>query len=149
MMYPPLSSHFSLHALRLWLNNAGYITLWDISQWAGNNWLRWRLPPIPPEMTPARDLLLSLLNGKAPLRVGKKDARGWGATPGLHTIAQGYKSLQDRPNVPPDPTVWKGLWNFKSMRKVDSFCWLLCHRGILTADRLNKKGFQGPSRCHL
>ena len=47
----------------------------------------WRLPPVPPELSQARDLLLSLLNGMAPLRVGKKDVRGWGAAPGLYTVA--------------------------------------------------------------
>ena len=88
MMHPPLSSHCSLHALRLWLDNAGCITLWDISQWEGRNWLRWRLPFVPPELSQARDLLLSFLNGMAPLRMGKKDARGWGAAPGLYTVAQ-------------------------------------------------------------
>ena len=128
MMHPPLSSHCSLQALRLWLDNAECTTLWDISQWAGRQWQRWRLPPVPPALSQARDLFLSLLNGMAPLRVGKKDARGWGAAPGLYTVAQGYKCLHDRPNVPPNPAVWNGIWNRKTMPKVDSFCWLLCHK---------------------
>eukprot|EP00253_Pinus_taeda_P008467 PITA_08467 len=100
----------------------GCSTLWDISQWEGRIWLRWRLPPVPPDLSQARDLLITLLNGMAPLRVGNKDARGWGAAPGLYTVAQGYKSLHDHPYVPPNPIVWNEIWNCKSMPKIDSFC---------------------------
>eukprot|EP00253_Pinus_taeda_P019716 PITA_19716 len=132
-----------------WIPGNGCVSLWDISLWAGSNWLRWRLSPVPPELIQECDLLLTLLNGKAPLRVGRKDAHGWGAAPRLYTVAQGYKSLHDRPHVPPDPIVWKGLWTYKTMPKIDSFRSLLCHKGILTEDRLKKKGFQGPSRCRL
>lgn len=144
MMHPTLLSYSSLHVLRPWLERAGCIFLWEISLWAGNNWLRWSLPLVPPELNQECDLLLTLLNGKAPLRVGKKDARDWGAAPGFYTVAQGYKSLQECPHVPPDLAVWKGLWNYKSIPKVDSFCWLLCHKGILTEDRLKKKDFKVP-----
>lgn len=141
MMHPPLSSYSSLQVLRPWLERAGCVSLWDILLWAGNNWIWWRLLPVPLDLIQEHDLLLTLLNGKAPLRVGRKDAHGWGPTPGLYIVAQGYKSLQDCPHVPPDPAMWKGLWTYKTMPKVDSFCWLLCHKGILTEDRLKKKGF--------
>eukprot|EP00253_Pinus_taeda_P017653 PITA_17653 len=136
MMNPPLSSLSSLHPMCLWMNNAGCNSLWDISQWEGRSWLRWRLPPIPPELTQARDQFLVSLNGMAPLSMGKKDARGWGAAPGLYTVAQGYKSMQMRPHVPPNLAVWNDIWNVKTTPKVDAFCWLLCHSAILTTDRL-------------
>eukprot|EP00253_Pinus_taeda_P013197 PITA_13197 len=81
--------------------------------------------------------------------VWKADIRGWGPTPRSYTVSQGYRQLSRHPNVPPDPKPWQGIWSQTTFPKIDSFCWLLCYHRILTEDRLQKRGFIGPSRCSL
>jgi len=51
--------------------------------------------------------------------------------------------------VPSSPVVWKYIWSFKSLPKVDHFAWLLAHNSVLTAEALRWKGWEGPSRCPL
>lgn len=85
----------------------------------------------------------------APIHANRKDARGWGKSRSAYTVKQGYSKFLERPHVPPNPAPWAGIWNFPSIPKIDHFCWILCHQKILTEDRLQKRGFNGPSRCIL
>ena len=92
---------------------------------------------------------LARLNGKAPINSRKSDTRGWGSTPGHYTVSQGYSQLISHPHVPSHPEPWNGIWSQTSILKIDTFCWLLCHKRILIDDRLQKRGYLGPSRCSL
>jgi hypothetical protein len=44
---------------------------------------------------------------------------------------------------------WDKLWNIPQWPKIKIFQWLILHNRILTWDNLRKRGFTGPSRCHL
>jgi hypothetical protein len=49
-----------------------------------------------------------------------------------------------------DPTQqWDKLWNNPHWPKIKIFQWLILHNRILTWENLRKRGFIGPSRCHL
>ena len=45
--------------------------------------------------------------------------------------------------------VWKELWQTPHWMKIKLFIWLVHQRKILTWGNLQKKGFIGPSKCHL
>jgi hypothetical protein len=44
---------------------------------------------------------------------------------------------------------WDKLWNNPQWPKIKNFKWLVLHNRILTWENLRKRGFIGPSRCHL
>jgi hypothetical protein len=147
MNNPPLSEIRSLHALRAWMSNPGFNTLWDISCWDDCNWLSWRKLQVPMGPKLDCDTLFAHLKGMAPIHARRQEKRGWGSHLGCYSVAQGYTKLLEQPHVPPNPVTWKGLWRHKTIPKINFFCWLMCHNRILTKDRLNKRGFHGPSRC--
>lgn len=145
----PLADDRSLTLLKYWMYRAGYITLWDISNWENGNWHSWINFEVPQVLSNEYATLIELLNGKAPLNNKKLDSRGWGPILGQYSVSQGYRQILEHPHVPPDPKPWQGVWSQHSIPKIDYFCWLLCHQRILTDDRLKKRGYLGPSRCAL
>jgi hypothetical protein len=60
--------------------------------------------------------------------------------------ARHYIAGQDQEN--PEPH-WERLWNYPQWTKIKMFKWLILHKKILTWENLTKRGFNGPSRCHL
>jgi ribonuclease HI len=49
-----------------------------------------------------------------------------------------------------DPTQqWGKIWGSPQWPKIKMFKWLVLHNQILTWENLRKRGFIGPSRCHL
>lgn len=94
-------------------------------------------------------MLLQKLQGISPISAGKKDKRGWGPSSGRYSACVGYSAILAIPWVAADPLLWKTLWKFPSLPKVDFFCWSLLHNSILTFDNLKKRGWAGPSRCPL
>jgi hypothetical protein len=44
---------------------------------------------------------------------------------------------------------WDKLWNSPDWPKIKIFQWLILHNQILTWEKLKKRGFTSPSRCHL
>jgi hypothetical protein len=60
--------------------------------------------------------------------------------------AQYYIAGQDQE----DPMQqWKKIWKSPQWPKIKMFKWLVIHNRILTWENLRKRGFIGPSRCHL
>ena len=149
MDHDPIGDCLSLNSLRRWLSAAGKSTLWDISTWAGTHWTGWDFLDVPPELLQDCKIFHSKLNGIAPTHRCKRDSRGWGTLVAGYTVAQGYAMLILRPHVPPDLAPWAAIWRLHSLPKIDMFCWILCHKKILTDDKLQKHGFYGSSRCPL
>jgi len=89
------------------------------------------------------------LHGKSPVAKHLNDVRGWGSKSGHYSVAEGYRIIKAIPHVPRNPAVWKYIWSFKSLPKVDHFAWTLAHNSALTADVLRRKGWEGPSHCPL
>eukprot|EP00253_Pinus_taeda_P013310 PITA_13310 len=84
-----------------------------------------------------------------PRRQERRKTLGKNEKRASYTVKQGYSICLERPHVPPNPAPWVGIWNFPSIPKINHFCWILCHQKIITEDRLQKRGFNGPSRCIL
>eukprot|EP00253_Pinus_taeda_P006650 PITA_06650 len=112
-------------------------------------WAGWSLPELPPDLHQEAAHLIVLLNGIARVRINRKDRRGWGDQSIGYTVTQGYACLNAVPNAPIDPAPWKAVWGNRTLPKIDIFCWTLCHKKILTEDKLQSRGFCGPSRCSL
>jgi hypothetical protein len=44
---------------------------------------------------------------------------------------------------------WEKLWNNPHWPKIKVFQWIILHNRILMWENLKKRGFIGPSTCHL
>jgi hypothetical protein len=79
-------------------------SIWDISIWGNDErktWLMWETANLPPKLEEEWKTLKYCLQGKSPLKKGKKDKRGWGDTFwNLH-----YNSkVSTHNNSPPHPS---------------------------------------------
>jgi hypothetical protein len=86
-----------------------------------------------------KNRLLSSLQVYAPIAATAKDMRGWGSKSGLYSSTQSYSLYGEVPNVPPNLVVWKHIWHFKSLPKIDIFVWTLTRGSILSGENLEKK----------
>lgn len=48
-----------------------------------------------------------------------------------------------------ESTEWKIIWDGKWRPKIALFAWLVGKERILTWDKIQKRGFLGPSKCSL
>lgn len=149
MNRPPIPKSSLKKELKAWMEEVNLKTLWDISSWHRDNWVGWKTPNVLVECLPDYAMLLQMLHGAAPIHARREDTRGWGTQQTVYSVSQSYAKISKRPHLPPNPTAWKGIWNFPTIPKMDFFFWLLCHQKILTEDRLLKRGFHSPSRCVL
>lgn len=145
----PIGDCPNVSALKNWMTATGKNKPRDITTWSGMQWVGWKLLDLPSGLQQEANHLRGLLNGIVPLHSRKKDRRGWGDRSARYSVAQAYAQLNSTPNVPPDPALWKAIWEITSLPKIDFFCWILCHRKILTEDKLQRRGYYGPSRCSL
>lgn len=78
-----------------------------------------------------------------------KDILRWGnSMKGLFTTKEAYY-LTDTQNRGEGNLDWKIIWESNWWPKLSIFIWLASKNKILTWDRIQKKGFNGPSRCCL
>ena len=127
-------------------------TLFDISIWGNDrhkSWQGWGVGNITQDLEGDWSTLNLSLQGKAPLKKKGKDERGWGKNAKPYTTANDYRLSINFPNVPPNPIIWKAIWQSKSIPKIDMFIWTLAHNSIQTGESLQRKGWEGPYRCPL
>jgi hypothetical protein len=149
---PPLDLRQDLRRLKDWMESQNLKTLFDISIWGNDrckSWQGWGVGNIPPDLEGDWSTLKLCLQGKAPLKKKGKDERGWGKNAKPYTTANGYRLTINVPNVPPNPILWKAIWQSKSIPKIDMFIWTLAHNSIQTGENLQRKGWEGPYRCPL
>jgi hypothetical protein len=60
--------------------------------------------------------------------------------------SQNYITAQDQED---SAQQWGKIWDNPQWPKIKIFKWLVFHNRILTWENLRKRGFIGPSRCHL
>eukprot|EP00253_Pinus_taeda_P023411 PITA_23411 len=78
-----------------------------------------------------------------------KDIIRWGkSTKGNFTIKEAYY-LTDQQDATKRNQEWKVFWGKNWWPKVTVFAWLVAKQKILTWDKLQKKGFNGPSRWDM
>jgi len=77
------------------------------------------------------------------------DILKWGkSTKGTFLVKEAYY-LATRQEREEEVLDWKQIWRNKWWPKVTIFAWLVGKGRILTWDKLQKRGFQGPPRCSL
>jgi ribonuclease HI len=84
---------------------------------------------------------ITVTEGEDQLRWGKKDG-------GEFNLKEVWHYMTD-PDQDDLAQHWDKLWNNPQWPKIKIFQWLILHNRILTWDNLRKRGFTGPSRCHL
>jgi hypothetical protein len=149
---PPLNLNQNLQRLQTWMDEQNLRTLFDISVWGTarhKQWQGWAVSNLPLELEQEWASLKISLHGKSPLRKRARDKRGWGKEAKPYSTALGYSTLLNLPLVPPNPAIWKAIWKFKTIPKIDLFLWTLGHDSILTGENLKRKGWVGPFRCPL
>jgi ribonuclease HI/exonuclease III len=149
---PPLEQHQELQDLKRWMDSQHLTTLSDISDWEEERphlWQGWVAPIRPANLERHWDALKNFLQGKAPLKRAGKDELGWGRKAQAYTTAEGYNLLSSIPTALPNPALWKAVWNYHSIPKVDLFIWTLAHKSIPTGENLKRRGWEGPFRCPL
>jgi ribonuclease HI len=147
---PPLGLRQDLLRLKDWMESQNIITLFDISTWGEDKfmtWQGWGVLNRPPDLEREWSTLQLCLQGKAPLKKKGKDERGWGRNAKAYTTAEGYHLITNVPNVLPNPTIWRAIWQSKSIPKIDLFIWTLAHNSIQTGENLKRRGWEGPYRC--
>jgi len=85
---------------------------------------------------------------KVKARTGKDIIRWGKSTKGTFTVKEAYY-LTDQQDVTERNQDWKVFWGKNWWPKITIFAWLVAKHKILTWDKLQKKGFSGPSRCYL
>lgn len=149
---PPLEWNQNLHRLKTWMDEQNLKTLFDISDWgAGRHkqWQGWTVSNLPLALETDWGTFKLTMQGKAPIRKGARDKRGWGKEAKPYSTSLGYSTFLSLPHAPPNPAIWKFIWNAKTIPKVDMFLWTLGHNSIQTGENLQKKGWAGPFRCPL
>jgi hypothetical protein len=77
------------------------------------------------------------------------DILRWGYSPmGMFTVKEAY-FLHENFHTQPKEHIWNIIWKSKLWPKISTFLWLMVQNRILTWDNLRKRGFIGPSICHL
>jgi hypothetical protein len=149
---PPLEQYQELHDLKRWMDSQHLTTLSDICSWEEERphlWQGWITPIRPPNLERQWETLKTCLQGKAPLKRAGKDELGWGKKANGYTTAEGYQTFSAVPTASPNPALWKAIWRYHSIPKVDIFIWTLAHRSIPTGENLKRRGWTGPFRCPL
>ena len=126
--------------------------MWDILRWELNppyRWKGWFLPGFLEELKEDKNHFFSLLLGLTPVTRRTKDKRGWGWHSRHYKAVQGYIHFSAVPNVPSNPVIWKKIWNYRSLPKIDLFIWTLMHGSTLIGKNLERRGFIGPFCCPL
>jgi hypothetical protein len=144
----PIPQLLLTHPLKNWCYMNDLTKLQDFCLWNNEgDWVSWKPPNLPENLTPFLPVLFNNLVGYAPLNPFTADSRNWGGKP--FSVKEGYSHLLS--NLPGFPTskLWKEIWYGPSLPKVNALCWLLAHGKILTVENLLKRGIQGPSRCPL
>lgn len=91
--------------------------------------------------------LISHLKGATPLSQGTKDSLHWDPDEGDYSVKSGYATLHQLENH--DWEHWREAWKIEILPKIKVFMWPLLKGKIITVDNLNKKGYEGHSRCAM
>ena len=77
-----------------------------------------------------------------------RDTLRWGyGEKGIFSTKEAYNIIIQK-QISKD-LLWEKIWHHSNWPKVSTFLWLLGHNRILTWDNLRKRGFIGPSICHM
>lgn len=94
--------------------------------------------------------LLAVLNKREVTLKNRSDILIWmGSSTRKYLVKEGYNSIIRDKNMDNIDIPLNLCWNKACLPKAGMFLWVALQNRILTADRFNKLGFEGPSRCPL
>ena len=144
---PSLSSLSGMRELSEWARSIDISTLFNLSSWnPKGSWNGWKDFHPPEHLEAVKNLLFTSLHGKTSINKSAKDHIGWGKN-GTYTVKEGYKKLSMEPTTA--ESLWKKVWHSDCIPKVNSFIWILMHKGLFTTENIRKRGIAGPPRCTL
>jgi len=114
-------------------------------------WRTWRKPEEWDETIDEeqKENLIKELEKRKIKKSTRPDILRWGKpTKVTFTFKEAYNLAMQREEEE-ESKEWKQLWKSKWWPKVIIFVWLVAKKRIVTWDKLQKKGYQGPSRCSL
>jgi hypothetical protein len=93
--------------------------------------------------------LLDQLNSRRIFSQQGEDILRWGhSNTGTYNLQEAYFFSTGHNSLPKE-AIWNKIWGAKLWPKINTFLWLAANHSILTWDNLMKRGFIGPSWCHL
>eukprot|EP00253_Pinus_taeda_P002045 PITA_02045 len=123
---------------------------WDQAR-NDKKWRTWKLPNYSGMgmLHTQATALQGILDKRKILNSKLNDQLRWGKNKtGLFNLKEA-KRIDAGLNHPNTDKTWKEIWENPHWMKVKLFKWLVQQGKILTWDNLRKRGFVGPSRCHL
>eukprot|EP00253_Pinus_taeda_P003033 PITA_03033 len=123
---------------------------WDKTKNIGD----WRILKIPinSEESPLKtqaETLAKILEKRKILISSSPDQLRWGRSSEGNFNLKEAKQVVTGYNFSNPNNTWKDLWKHPQWMKIKMFMWMVHRKNILTWENLRKKGFAGPSRCHL
>ena len=80
----------------------------------------------------------------------REDKLIWAASKdGTYRVREGYKMITNSQQWEVNTLPLNLCWDPANLPKAGMFLWTAMHKKILTEDRIQKMGFEGPSRCSL
>lgn len=138
----PLGQQQNLRGLKNWMEEKHLNTLYSISEWEQNTWIKWRVSVLPPRLKSQWEDLKILLVGAAPINKEDQDGFVWDLSEENYTSKSGYNYLQNYNNHN-DWNLWKATWKNESLPKIKFFTWSLLKGKILIAENFKKKASKG------
>lgn len=138
----PLNMKQNLKGLQCWMEEKRINTLYSISEWDQENWLRWKTPTIPTRLKSQWEKLKTHFSGAAPINREEQDDFIWEPNGGEYTVKSGYNLLQEHQSQQ-DWSLWKAAWKTECLPKIKFFMWTLLKGKILTSENLKKKEYKG------
>lgn len=91
-----------------------------------------------------------LIEGLSTIEGGYMDCWTWHPNKTMHyLVKEEYIILMSNLLHPTPLKIWKLIWNREVIPKVNSFCWMLIHKKIITTKNLRCKNIHDPLRCLL
>lgn len=129
----PLNQQQNLKGLQRWMEEQSFNTLYSISDWDQDNWVRWKKLAIPPRIKIKWEILKVHLAGAVPINIEEQDDFVWDPNGGDYTVKSRYNLPQKLHNQN-DWSLWKAAWNLESLPKIKIFTWTLLKGKILISE---------------
>lgn len=91
----PIRQQQNLRRLQNWMEEKNLNTLYSISEWDQNTWIRWRVLALPPRLKSQWEALKIRLVGVVPINKDDQDEFVWDPNGGNYTLKLGYNYLQN------------------------------------------------------
>lgn len=144
----PINMHEETIPILNFFNNRGIHYLDQISNWDPQShiWLGCSFLVIPSELNSSLCSLQSLLHSKTPIKKNEMDGFRLDLTRSNYTVQARHQYLRNNTFPMTLWNHWIMVWKSEALPKIKFFIWVLLKGKILTAENLQKRGINSPSR---